>query len=244
MNETVANNILITGVSSGIGQGLAEHYLSRGEKVFGLSRRTPSDLIDCGLKFVTCDLNEAITIRPSIENLLANVQRLHLVVLNAGILGRFGDFADSSLDDLKHTMQINVWANVTVLNSIYERGVVVDQVVAISSGASVNGNRGWSGYSVSKAALNMLVRLYSREQSSTHFCAFAPGLVDTAMQDELCSRTADERFPAIAVLQSKRQTPEMPEPRQAASMLAAAIEQLPDGVPSGDYADIRNLPSL
>ena len=38
-------NILITGVSSGIGWGLAKHYLELGHTVFGLSRRTPKDLI-------------------------------------------------------------------------------------------------------------------------------------------------------------------------------------------------------
>jgi NAD(P)-dependent dehydrogenase (short-subunit alcohol dehydrogenase family) len=171
------------------------------------------------------------------------VQRLDLVVLNAGVLGRFGDLANATHEDLTRTMQINVWSNVAILNSLFQRPMQVAQVVAISSGASVNGNRGWSGYSISKSALNMLMKLFSREQGGTHFCALAPGLVDTAMQDELCEREPDERYPAIEVLQGKRRTPEMPDPQQAAVLLAEVFTRLPRLVESGQYADIRSLPA-
>ncbi len=243
MNETVGKNILITGVSSGIGCGLARHYLDVGHRVCGLSRRNPNDLRQQGLRFVRCDLADSAAIAPAVGRLISNLSQLDLVILNAGVLGRFGDLADAELDDLARTMQINVWSNVAVLNSIFCRQLKVAQVVAVSSGASVNGNRGWSGYSVSKAGLNMLMRLYSREHLDTHFCALAPGLVDTAMQDELCGRDPDQRYPAIDALRKKRHTPEMPEPQRAAAVLAEAIERLPQLVESGQYADIRSLPA-
>lgn len=235
--------VLVTGVSSGIGHGLAKYYLDQGWQVFGTSRRSPQDLIDQTMfRFVNLDLLDESQIQPQLIELLDNVDSLDLLILNAGILGRFGDLADAELNDLKNTMAVNVWANKLVLDAIFQRGLQVKQVVAISSGAAVNGNRGWSGYSVSKAALNMLIQLYSREQLETHFCAFAPGVVDTAMQDELCSRAPDERYQAIETLRSKRGTPDMPGPDAAAAHLAAAMSRLPAIIESGSYADVRSLP--
>ena len=42
----INNSVLITGVSSGIGHGLADAYLRREARVFGVSRREPNDLIE------------------------------------------------------------------------------------------------------------------------------------------------------------------------------------------------------
>ena len=37
--------VLITGVSSGLGNGLAHFYLEQGSQVYALNRKEPSDLI-------------------------------------------------------------------------------------------------------------------------------------------------------------------------------------------------------
>jgi len=232
----------MTGVSAGIGHGLADHYLESGCEVFGISRRTPDDLINLSnFHFAAGDLADPASTETALKKLLASTDRLELVVLNAGVVGRFGDLMDADPADLCHTMQVNVWANITLLNGIFSRGIAVRQVVAISSGASVNGHRGLSGYSISKAALNMMVKLYAHEQPETHFCAFAPGVVDTHMQEVLCGRDPDERYPAVEILRGKRGTPEMPTPATVAPYLASAMSQLPELVSSGHYADIREL---
>ena len=242
MNDPSTRGLLITGVSSGIGHGLAEFYLEQGYRVLGTSRRTPPDLLEHPeFRFRSIDLGHPTALGPPITALLDETRHLDLVVLNAGILGGFGDLGDADLDDLTHTMQVNVWSNKCVLDALYGAGVTIQQVVAVSSGASVNGNRGWSGYSISKAALNMLVTLYARERPETHFAALAPGLVDTFMQEQLRARAPDDRYPAVEVLRGKQHTPDMPQPEDAAEVLAATIADLPQRVDSGAYADIRKL---
>lgn len=235
--------IFVTGVSSGIGYGLAQYYVQQGHEVLGVSRREPSDLVEAeNFHFVSCDVADDKLVSQRLPDLMAGRSSLDLVILNAGILGCFGDLGEAELADLKKTMQTNVWANKLILDTLYQTcHLRLTQVVAISSGAAVNGNRGWSGYSISKAALNMLIKLYAREQPDTHFCAFAPGLVDTAIQDTLCERIPDPRFPAVETLRSKRGTAEMPVPEVAAKQLATAMERLPELVDSGEYADIRSL---
>ena len=106
------NSVLITGVSSGIGHGLAKYYLDQGCNVFGTSRRPPNKLISHAMfRFVSLDLLEGSQIQSRLVELLDNVDSIDLLILNAGILGRFGDLADADLADLKNTMQVNVWAN-------------------------------------------------------------------------------------------------------------------------------------
>lgn len=236
-------NVLITGVSSGIGFGLAEEYLNRGWNVYGCSRRTPEDIANHEhFTFSTADFLDDSQFPNAINELLADVTQIDIAVLNAGILGEFGDLNGTPLDDIQTVMQVNVWANKTILDVLFNSGKPIHQIVTMSSGASVNGNRGWNGYGLSKATLNMLTKLYAAEQPGTHFCAFAPGLVDTAMQDYLCGLPEDDRYSSLEALRSRRNTPEMPTGNETASRFVDVFAKLPQLVQSGDYADVRKLP--
>ena len=55
--------------------------------------------------------------------------------------------------------------------------------MGISSGAAVNGNRGWGGYSLSKAALNMLTKQASIDLAALgiRVISLSPGWVRTEM---------------------------------------------------------------
>lgn len=234
--------VLVTGVSSGLGAGLARAHLGRGDEVYGVSRRPPpEDLTAAGLRHVALDLAETGKVRPALEELLAGARDLGVVHLNAGILGTIEDLGDSDLADLRNTFEVNVWANKTVLDALRDLEVRVEQVHAVSSGAAVSGNRGWGGYAVSKAGLNMLVQLYAREWPGTHFVALAPGLVDTAMQDHLCALD-DARFaPGIDRLKAARGTPGMPGPDEAGARIVDLLPGL-RRLASGSFADLRRLP--
>ena len=235
-------NILITGVSSGIGWGLAKHYLELGHTVFGLSRRTPKDLIKkANFSFAQCDLTNFNTSSEIISHLISGIKTMDLVVLNAGILGPITDMKTQKINNLQDVMNINVWANKPVIDTLIKNIPSLVKVVAISSGASINGNKGWGGYSISKAALNMLIKLYASENKKTLFYSLAPGLVDTAMQDYLCGNKLNTNdFPAQKKLKSARNTASMPQPEMAAKLLSNAIKNLKD-YNSGEFIDIRNL---
>ena len=114
------------------------------------------------------------------------------------------------------------------------------QIVFMSSGAAVNGNKGWSGYALSKAALNMMAQLYVHEFPDTHIAAFAPGLVHTQMQDDIRDNVDSAAFPSMQVLKDAIGTSLMPEPREAGRLLADAFERLPQ-YPSGSFLDIRSM---
>lgn len=233
-------NILITGVSSGLGHGLADYYLEAGALVYACSRREPVDLVHRGLRFSEVDLSREKLSRPAFAKLIENVPHFDRVILNAGKLGEIRDMKDCPLEDLRETMEVNVWSNKWLMDELFAADRQVDQLVAISSGASQSGSRGWNGYSLSKAALNMLIKLYAGERPKTHFSALAPGLIDTAMQDYLTSLPKDPRFAPLEILKAAKGTPKMPDGKTCARQLADAFPKLKQ-LESGQYADIRKL---
>lgn len=235
--------VFITGVSSGIGLGLAGRLIERGSVVAGVSRR--ETVLDDAERFhfraldVTCSDD----VHRVVGELAEEAGPFDVAILNAGILGEIQDIREASIAAMKATMDVNVWANKTLIDALAALETPPQQIVAISSGASVNGSRGWNGYAISKAALNMLVKQYAAELPNIHFTALAPGLVDTAMQDVLCSLDGGGQFPSLDAIQAKRHTPQMPTGDAVAARLIEAMERLPELVASGDYVDIR-LPPL
>ena len=232
--------IFITGVSSGLGYGLAKVYLAMGYEVYGCSRRKPNDLVNKGLHFAAIDLADSETGPSNFCKLIDGVSHFNLVILNAGKLGQIRDMKEASLEDLRETMEINVWSNKWLLDCLFADERSIEQVVAISSGASQSGSRGWNGYSLSKSALNMLIKLYAGERPQTHFISLAPGLIDTAMQDYLTSLPQDPRYGPLDILKAAKGTEIMPNGETCARRLIEAFPKLLQ-VESGDYVDIRKL---
>jgi NAD(P)-dependent dehydrogenase (short-subunit alcohol dehydrogenase family) len=237
MNERT-KNIFITGNSSGLGRGLTEVCLGRGWRVYGVSRRgcdLAGDLVDLRL-----DLTDFDALPSALERLLERVQGLDLVILNAGTLGEIRPLSETPLAALKGLMDINLWANKVILDWLCHDGRPVEQILMISSGASILGNKGWGGYALSKAALNMLARLYAHELPDTHITAVAPGLVDTTMMDYLCAVPDPEDFPALRRIRDARGSATMPRPAEAAERLLSVLTRLRERE-SGSYVDIREI---
>jgi benzil reductase ((S)-benzoin forming) len=231
----------ITGVSSGIGRALTEAYLERGFHVHGLSRRSPEGLESSkDFHFQKADLADSARIPVIVESLLRDVKHLDLAILNAGILGPVADIAETSVEEMRRVLEVNLWANKVILDSIFRLEIGLAQVVAISSGAGTNPQRGWNAYAISKAGLNMMISLYASERPETHFCSLAPGIVDTPMQDQLASLPADKRFPTIGHLRLAKGTPMMPAPDKAAPRLIEAIAKATK-YSSGSVLDLRSL---
>ena len=235
-------NVLITGTSSGLGDGLARYMASRKHRVAGISRRENKRLKSCkDYTHYALDLADFDQVREQLPKILQSHAPLDLVVLNAGVLGEIADMHKTSLDELKRVMDINVWSNKLILDLIINTDTDVKQVVGISSGAAVNGHRGWNAYAISKAALNMMIQLYAQEMPGTHISALAPGLVDTSMQSYLTGLPEDDRFPSLERLKSARGTDDMPRPLDLAPNLLDAMDKLYKDYPSGTFADIRSM---
>ncbi|MEW8431270.1 MAG: SDR family NAD(P)-dependent oxidoreductase [gamma proteobacterium symbiont of Ctena orbiculata] len=234
----IRKNALITGNSSGLGRGLSEILLAHGYRVFGCSRRgcdLAGDIVD-----LRCDLSDMDGIGANLGRLLDGIERLKLVVLNAGMLGEIKHISRTSLDELRRIMDVNLWPNKVILDWLLESPIRIDQILLISSGAAVLGNKGWGGYALSKSALNMLARLYAHEFQGTHIASIAPGLIASEMMDYLCTDANSDEYPALQRLKRAREEGAVLSPIEGAERILAALPRLRE-FESGSYVDLRQI---
>lgn len=232
------SNIFITGISSGIGKALAESALQRGDTVWGLSRRGLGSHHP-NLVEILLDLGDLDALPAQLSTWLEGAPAFDWAILNAAQLGDILDLKESSLAKLKALTDVNLWSNKVLIEALLSQAEP-RQLIAISSGASRNGHRGWSGYSISKAALNMMIKLYAAEAPGTHFVSLAPGIVDTSMQADISVHPDPEKYTSLKRLRAARGTDAMPSPEAFAPHFWAALPRFIEH-PSGSYLDVREL---
>jgi len=228
-------NILITGVSSGLGEALATQYLENGDTVYAVGKTLPKKLDHYPhFFFFPYDLSDTFMIQSTLKEFFQH-RSFDIVILNAGLLGDIKTLSQTDLMDAKAVMEVNVWANKELIDTL-QAHAHVKQVVGISSGAAVNGSKGWGAYSLSKAGLNMLLSVYAKELPEIHFTALAPGVIRTPMVEHIIEEVDDMLFPSAKRLKENPiQTAE-----EAAKDLIATFPQLLN-YESGSFLDVRTM---
>lgn len=230
-------SLFITGASRGLGKAFVDHYLQKGKDVYALGQSQQK----VAYAYEAVDIADAKASEDALKTLLDGVNHLDMMVLNAGILGRIQDISSCELARLKHEMDVNMWSNKVILDYVIQQGITVKQVIAISSGASVNGSLGWNGYSLSKAALNMLMKLYASEMKQTHLCALAPGLVKTDMLRGILEGEHDtQKYTSVQSLRDSDAAGQVYSPDVVVQSIFDKMPQILQ-CESGSFVDIRNL---
>lgn len=226
-------NILITGCSSGLGFALTNTYLENGYKVYGISRNKPN-ISNENFIFKSFDLSKTSLIKEELTDFITNTKEFECVFLNAGILGEIKHLKDISIDELTQVYNLNVYSNKELLDILMQ--IDAKNIIIISSGASKNGYEGWGSYSLSKAGVNMLVNLYSKEIKNSKILALAPGVIKTSMTDFLRFEVNKEIFTSIKKLESGH----IQTPTEASEKIFRFINKIED-FESGSYVDIREV---
>ena len=228
-------NILITGVSSGLGEALAKAYLENGDNVYAIGKTIPKKLDHYPhFFFFPYDLSETFMIQSTLKEFFQH-RSFDIVILNAGILGDIQTLSQTDLMDAKAVMEVNVWANKELIDTLHAYAQV-KQIVGISSGAAINGSKGWGAYSLSKAGLNMLLSVYAKELPEIHFTALAPGVIHTPMVQHIIDEVNDEIYPSAKQLKEG----DIRTPQKAAEHLIATFPKLL-AYESGSFLDVRTM---
>jgi benzil reductase ((S)-benzoin forming) len=180
--------VVITGVSGGIGKALAEYYLEKGNQVIGIGRNNTID--HDHFHFVSCDLRDL----DKVKNLDLNLSDEPILLINnAGVLGKVRRTVDQDIESLQEVFEVNVLAAMIMTGKM---AALENQltIVNISSGAGKNPIPSWGAYCASKAALDMFSKVFYLEEQergrNTKVYSIAPGVVDTKMQTTI--RAVDE----------------------------------------------------
>ena len=228
-------NVLLTGIGSGLGEALAREYLEQGYQVYAIGRNFPK-MLDANphFFFFPYDLSKTFMLKDTIKDFVKG-HIFELAILNAGVLGDIQTLQQTQLSDIKDVMELNVWANKELIDTL-SIFATVKQVVGISSGAAVNGSKGWGAYSLSKSGLNMLLNVYAKELPDIHFTALAPGVIETPMVQHIINEVDEEEFPSAKKLKEGH----IQTSTEATKFLIETFPKLLD-YESGSFLDVRTM---
>ncbi|MFD2117840.1 SDR family NAD(P)-dependent oxidoreductase [Paenibacillus yanchengensis] len=206
-------NILITGANRGLGLALLTESLERGHQVWATVRADVVDGSDLQqlqkkytnhLNIVKLDVLGEASVQTAAEQLRQNKVILDCIINNAAIvLGRSSTLEQVDLNDVAHTMDVNLYGPIRILKH-FSSLLVQDKspiVINISS-ASGSYDKAYGGdypYAISKAALNFFnyqLRLIERPYPIQAF-AIHPGWLKTDMGGEAAPTEPHDHAPAI-----------------------------------------------
>lgn len=226
MNKTA----IITGVSRGLGKALAEAFLEADYKVIGIGRQ--ADISHANFSFLQLDLGDHAAVEAF---KLPEIDADEVILINnAGILGEVKRVSATESDHAGQVMQVNVVApmQLTAKAARLCGDSIPFTLVNISSGAGKRPIPSWAAYCASKAALDLFSETFLLEERelgrNTRVYAFAPGVVDTDMQQNIRTTDASD-FSSVETFRDLKENNELADASQVAQKLLALLNKPYDG---------------
>jgi NAD(P)-dependent dehydrogenase (short-subunit alcohol dehydrogenase family) len=176
------SRVLVTGGASGIGRAVANRFLDEGALVAVLDTQAPGGHVGFAVK---CDVSDEAAVRAAVGAVVDELGGIDVAVLNAGT-GGYAPLVSMPSEEWDRVLNVNLRGTFLCLREV--AGVMVEggrggAVVVTSSISAAQTERGMGHYSVSKAAVNQLVRVAARELGGfgIRVNAVAPGTTDTPL---------------------------------------------------------------
>lgn len=191
-------NILITGSNRGIGLAIVTEYLKHDDVRVFAACRNPDQANDLqtlrqthqNLHIIQLDVSDGASIEASVQAISQITDHLDILINNAGVFPRdapSADFRHLEAEKLAYILQTNSIAPVMVTQAYLPllKNAQPARVVMVSSrlgSIKLAGTHGF-GYRMSKAALNMAVKIMSQLVASENIMMITthPGHVATDM---------------------------------------------------------------
>jgi NAD(P)-dependent dehydrogenase (short-subunit alcohol dehydrogenase family) len=189
------SNVLVTGAGRGLGRALAHELAARGARLVLVARdgaaleQVAEEIRARGgtAHVLAADVGDKDAIHPLAGAAAALVGPIDVLVHNASALGPtpLRPLLDSDCEDFERVLDVNLLGPFRLTKALAgamalrRRGVVVH----VSSDASVQAYPNWGLYSVSKAGLDHLARLFAVELAEFGVRVFSvdPGEMNTLM---------------------------------------------------------------
>jgi dehydrogenase/reductase SDR family protein 4 len=188
---------LITGASKGIGFSIAEIFAAAGAKVV-LSSRKQSTLDEMANQLkakgyeatgIACNVGNMEELPLLVEQTIATYGQLDILVNNAASNPVFGPIHETSLDAFDKIIAVNLKAPYELCRLCFPhlRKSSNASVINISSIGGISPEHGLGIYSVSKAALISLTKVFAKEwgEAKIRVNVICPGLIETKFSEAL-----------------------------------------------------------
>ncbi|MEV2210609.1 SDR family oxidoreductase [Streptomyces sp. NPDC050997] len=202
--------VLVTGAGSGIGRATAFAFAEAGARVLAVDRDPEAALRTAELSRLlgapeawaeTVDVSDEQAMEKLAAKVAAEYGVVDVLVNNAGI-GLSGSFFDTTPDDWKKVLDVNLWGVIHGCRlfgrQMAERGQG-GHIVNTASAAAYQPSRALPAYSTSKAAVLMLSECLRAELAGQGIgvTAICPGIVNTNI-------TSTARFAGVGAAEEKR----------------------------------------
>lgn len=178
-----ARNILITGSSRGLGKALAEHYLNRGDNVYGCARSEGTIEHDNYYHYQV-DIASPEDVNNLFFSLRKEIKQLDAIINNAGVAS-MNAFALTPVESFQKIFDINVQGTFLFCQKAF--GLLKrsphPRIINMSTVAVPLQLEGESIYAASKSAVETLTRIIAKEYGGFGITcnAIGPSPIDTAL---------------------------------------------------------------
>jgi NAD(P)-dependent dehydrogenase (short-subunit alcohol dehydrogenase family) len=184
---------LITGASRGIGAAVARRFAAEGAHVILAARNVAGlEETDDAIRaeggnatLVQLDVTKPDQIEMLAKQIAQRFGKLDILVGNAGILGELSPVAHTTPEHWERVINTNLTANFHLLRCFDALLQCSDapRAIFVTSGVGKNVRAYWGAYAISKAALDMMARLYAAENENSKLKVniINPGQVRTHM---------------------------------------------------------------
>jgi NAD(P)-dependent dehydrogenase (short-subunit alcohol dehydrogenase family) len=185
---------LVTGASRGIGAAVARRFAAEGAHIVAVARTVGAlEELDDDIKkiggtatLVPLDLREFDKIDQMAAALYERFGRLDVLVGNAGLLGTLTPMQQIRPEEWGRVLDVNLTANWRLVRAMDPllRMSEAGRAIFVTSGVARGVFPYWGGYAVSKAALEMMVKVWAGEVTKTKLRVnlVDPGVVRTKMR--------------------------------------------------------------
>lgn len=197
-------NILITGVSKGLGLIIAKKVIDKGWFVFGISRTITDELsilvndFPNQIKLLKYDLHDKENVREIIFKRFIKKTPLHGFVNNAAVA--YDDIiTNASMSKLEYMYHVNVFTPINITKYVIRNFMLnkcEGSIIHISSISVHTGYKGLSMYASSKGSLEAFSKNTAREWGGLAIRSncIVSGFMDTEMSSSLSSNQKDRIY--------------------------------------------------
>lgn len=214
---------VVTGGSAGIGLAIVQRFVRDGYRVFNLDLNNDAD---CG-EHIACDVASSNQVEEAIQQVLATVGKIDVVVSNAGI-HLSANLENTSAEELERVLAVNVKGAFYLLKETLPilRQQKQGAVILIASDQSVIGKQNSFAYNMSKAALASMARTTALDyaQFGIRANAVCPGTIETPLYhtaiDSYCKRTGRSKEQVHAEEAAMQPLGRIGQPKEVAAQVA------------------------
>jgi len=247
------NCYIVTGTTSGLGLAFIKQLVAEKHLVYSISRKTNTTIEELFenhfFQHLECDLADENTLRKTfltiIEDLKAKEIKGLTLINNAGTINPIGNVGKTDLSLLSNSIDTNIKAPILLseLFIAFAQPLSINKsILNISSGAGRKPYAGWATYCAAKAGLDLFTQCIGVEQAEEKHpikvISFAPGVVDTNMQDKIRSAPKETFGSVSRFIDLKENNQLLPAPFVAHKLLELLHS---NKTASGELYDIRDF---